>query len=161
MVLYIVRWLCTLALASLMGKLITKLRMPSILGWLIVGMFLGPNALGLMPQHLMDSNLYQLIITWMQCAFGIMLGTELIWKKIKKYGKALIITTLTQSLGTFALVSFVFAVLFYLTEVPLYLAFAFGGDCSGDCSGACTFHCTGISHTRSGNGYPASYGSIR
>lgn len=127
MVLYIVRWLCTLALASLMGKLITKLRMPSILGWLIVGMFLGPNALGLMPQHLMDSNLYQLIITWMQCAFGIMLGTELIWKKIKKYGKALIITTLTQSLGTFALVSFVFAVLFYLTEVPLYLAFAFGG----------------------------------
>lgn len=56
-----------------------------------------------------------------------MLGTELIWKKIKSYGKALIVTTLTQSLGTFIFVSLVFAIVFYFTDIPVYLAFAFGG----------------------------------
>lgn len=121
------RWLCVLLIAFIAGKLMSKIKMPSILGWLIVGMIFGPNAVGLMPQAVMDSQWYQLIITWMQCAFGLMLGTELIWKKIKSYGKALIVTTLTQSLGTFVLVSLVFAVVFYFTDVPIYLAFAFGG----------------------------------
>lgn len=127
MAFYVLRWICTLVLALLAGKLITKLKMPSILGWLIVGMIFGPNALGLMPQEVMDSSWYKLIITWMQCAFGLMLGTELIWKKIRAYGKALMITTLTQSLGTFAFVSLMFAVVFYFTGVPVYLAFVFGG----------------------------------
>ena len=121
------RWLGVLLAAFIAGKLIAKLKMPSILGWLIVGMILGPHAVGLMPQEVMDSQWYKLLITWMQCAFGLMLGTELIWKKIKSYGKALIVTTLTQSLGTFLFVSLVFGVVFYFTEVPVYLAFAFGG----------------------------------
>ena len=123
----VLRWLCVLLIAFIAGKLMTKIKMPSILGWLIVGMLLGPNAVGLMPQEVIDSQWYKLIITWMQCAFGLMLGTELIWKKIKSYGKALIITTLTQSLGTFLFVSLVFAVVFSFTGVPIYLAFAFGG----------------------------------
>lgn len=91
-------------------------------------MLLGPNAFNLMPQDVMDSSWYKSIITWMQCAFGLMLGTELIWKKIKSYGKALMITTLTQSLGTFAFVSLMFAIALYFAGVPLYLAFAFGGS---------------------------------
>ncbi len=123
----VLRWICVLLIAFIAGKLMTKIKMPSILGWLIVGMLLGPNAIGLMPQATIDSQWYKLIITWMQCAFGLMLGTELIWKKIKSYGKALIITTLTQSLGTFLFVSLVFAVVFSFTGVPIYLAFAFGG----------------------------------
>ena len=121
------RWLCILLLAFLAGKLMAKIKMPSILGWLIVGMIFGPHAVGLMPQSVIDAQWYKLIITWMQCAFGIMLGTELIWKKIKSYGRALIVTTLTQSLGTFLLVSLVFAVIFYFANIPIYLAFAFGG----------------------------------
>lgn len=123
----VVRWLCVLVIAFLAGKLIAKIKMPSILGWLITGMILGPHALGLMPQEVVDAGWYKLVITWMQCAFGIMLGTELIWKKIKSYGKALVVTTLTQSLGTFFLVSMVFAVIFHFTGVPVYLGFAFGG----------------------------------
>lgn len=127
MILYVLRWICTLILAFFAGKLITKVKMPSILGWLIVGMIFGPHALGLMPQEVMDSSWYKLIITWMQCSFGLMLGTELIWKKIRSYGKALMITTLTQSLGTFAFVSLMFAVVFSFAGVPVYLAFVFGG----------------------------------
>ena len=124
---FLLRWVSTLVLAFFAGKLMTKLKMPAILGWLIAGMVLGPNAVELMPQAVMDASWYKIIITWMQCAFGLMLGTELIWKKIKSYGKAMLVTTLAQSLGTFAVVSLMFAVVFSCTGVPLYLAVVFGG----------------------------------
>ena len=52
---------------------------------------------------------------------------ELVWKKIRKTGKQIIITTLTQSLGTFLLVSLIFIIIFYFTNIPLYLAVIFGG----------------------------------
>lgn len=76
----LIRWILVLIAAWLAGKLITKLKMPAILGWLIAGMFLGPHALGLLPQATLDAGWYKVTITWMQCAFGLMLGTELIWK---------------------------------------------------------------------------------
>ena len=127
MFLLFIRWLAVLIIAALLGKLISKLKMPAILGWLIAGMLLGPNAVNLLPQQLMNSTIYKEIITWMQVSFGLMLGTELVFRKIRKYGKALLITTLTQSLGTFLFVSLIFGVIFSLTGIPVWLAFAFGG----------------------------------
>ena len=123
----VLRWFIVLIIAFIAGKLVSKLKMPSILGWLLVGMIFGPHSLNLMPQEIMDSQWYKVIIMWMQCAFGIMLGTELIFKKLKNYGKSLIITTLTQSLGTFALVSFTFGIIFYFTNIPIYIGFVLGG----------------------------------
>lgn len=54
------------------------------------------GAVSLLTQDVLDTSLYQKIIMWMQCAFGLMLGTELVWRKIKTYGKALVVTTLFQ-----------------------------------------------------------------
>ena len=127
MIICILRWIAVLALAFAAGKLITKIKMPSILGWLIVGMLFGPHALKLLPQDILTAGWYKAIIIWMQCAFGVMLGSELIWSNLKRSGKALVITTLTQSLGTFALVSLAFGMVFSFTNVPVYLAFVFGG----------------------------------
>lgn len=127
MILDLLQWLAVLAAAFFAGKLMARIKMPAILGWLIVGMLLGPHAVGLMPQAVMDAQWYKVVIMWMQCAFGLMLGTELIWKRLKTYGKALIATTLTQSLGTFALVSLVFGAVFAFTGIPPYLALVFGG----------------------------------
>ena len=123
----LLRWILVLVIAFFAGKLISKLKMPAILGWLIAGMLLGPHAAGLMPQSLLDASWYKICITWMQCAFGLMLGTELVWSKIGSYGKALIVTTLTQSLGTFLIISAVFAAVFAVQGVPRFLALAFGG----------------------------------
>lgn len=123
----LLRWLGVLVLAALAGKLVSKLRLPSILGWLLVGMFLGPHALGLLPQTLLETGWYKTAIMWMQCAFGLMLGTELMWKSLRSYGKALIVTTLTQSLGTFVLVTLAFALVFWIAKVPIFLALVFGG----------------------------------
>ena len=80
-----------------------------------------------MSDSLLDTSWYNAIIHILECAVGLMIGTELVWRNIKQYGKALIITTLTQSLGTFILVSLSFAVCFTIMDIPLYLAFLFGG----------------------------------
>ena len=110
-----------------MGKLISKLKLPAILGWLIAGMILGPHAVNLVSQELLDATWYQTFIHILECGVGLMIGTELVWNKIKKSGKSIIITTLTQSLGTFLVVSLVFALVFHFAGVPIYLAFIFGG----------------------------------
>jgi Kef-type K+ transport system membrane component KefB len=127
MMLLLLRWVAAIVLAFFIGKLVSKLKLPSILGWLVAGMILGPHALKLMPQTLMDGAGYQAIVHVLECAVGLMIGTELVWNRMKKYGKALIITTLTQSLGTFAFVSAVFAIVFAVSGIPIYLAFIFGG----------------------------------
>lgn len=120
-------WMAALVIAFFAGKAVSKLKLPAILGWLIAGMLLGPHALNMIPQKTLDMSWYKTTIMWMQCAFGLMLGTELVWNKIRHYGKALVVTTLMQSLGTFVLVSVVFGMVFLWADIPVYLAFAFGG----------------------------------
>ncbi len=127
MVMLILRWLLTAVLAFGLGILVSKVKLPAILGWLIGGMILGPYAIGLLPQVLIDAEWYDILMNGLECAVGIMIGTELVWSKIKKYGKALLVTTLWQSLGTFALVSLCFGIIFFITGIPMYLAFVFGG----------------------------------
>lgn len=127
MLLLLLRLLLTIGVAALAGKLISKIKLPSILGWLITGMVLGPHALSLMSQEILDAAWYQTIVHVLECGAGLMIGTELVWNKIKRSGKAIVITTLTQSLGTFAVVSLVFGIVFFFAGIPLYLAFIFGG----------------------------------
>ena len=123
----ILRLLLTIAIAYLAGKLISKLKLPAILGWLITGMVLGPHALNLMGIELLDAGWYNVLESLLECTAGLMIGTELIWKKMKKAGKQIIVTTITESLGTFLVVSVVFGVIFWLSDVPVYLALLFGG----------------------------------
>ncbi len=127
MIVLAVRLLAAIALAFLAGKLISKIKLPSILGWLIAGMILGPHAVSLMNQEILDASWYQTIVHILECAVGLMIGTELVWNKIKRSGKAIVITTLTQSIGTFLFVSLVFGIVFSIQGIPLYLAFLFGG----------------------------------
>ena len=71
MMIHVLRWLAVLVLAFTVGKLITKIKMPSILGWLIVGMLFGPHALRLLPQDVLTAGWYQTIVMWMQCAASV------------------------------------------------------------------------------------------
>lgn len=48
----ILRWIAAAAIAFCIGKGVSKLKLPAILGWLIAGMILGPYALHLLPQTL-------------------------------------------------------------------------------------------------------------
>lgn len=127
MILLILRLLVAIAIAFIVGKLVSKIRLPAILGWLLTGMILGPHAFGVVNDAVLNAHWYEPIMHILECVVGLLIGTELVWKKIKKSGKQIIITTLTQSLGTFFVVSLVFGVVFYFVGFPIYLAFIFGG----------------------------------
>lgn len=126
-VLDVLRLLASIAVALLAGRLVAKLKLPSILGWLIAGMAIGPHALGLLGSSILDSRWFDVLESLFECLFGLMIGTELIWSQMKKAGKQILVTTITESLGTFLVVSLVFSIIFLATGVPLYLAFLFGG----------------------------------
>lgn len=121
------RLLLAIAIAFACGKLVSKLKLPSILGWLIAGMILGPHAVNLLSDSLLNAGWYTITEIILECTVGLMIGTELIWNQIKQSGKQIVVTTITESLGTFIVVSLVFGVIFYFTGVPVYLAFMFGG----------------------------------
>ena len=123
----LLRLAVAIAIAFVAGKLISKRKLPSILGWLIAGMCIGPHALNLLNGSVLDSTWFDVSESVLECVFGLMIGTEMIWKERKKAGPSILITTITESLGTFAVVSLVFGVIFAITGVPVYLALLFGG----------------------------------
>ena len=113
-------------IALIIGKLISKLKLPSILGWLIAGMIVGPNAINLMDNNILHAEWYHMLMNVLECSVGLMIGTELVWSQLKKSGKSIMTITLTQSIGTFILVSIVFGIIFKFMGIPVYIAFIFG-----------------------------------
>lgn len=127
MMLNLLRLLLVAALGFLFGKLASKLKMPAVLGFLIAGMALGPNAANLLTQEILDNSSYHSLISLLECGMGLMLGTEMVWKRMRSYGKQVLIITLTESLGTFLVVSAAFCAIFHMTGVPVFLGLIFGG----------------------------------
>ena len=123
----IVCLLLAIVIAVVAGKLISKLKLPAILGWLIAGMIMGPHALGLLGDSLLNAAWFNTVESVLECIVGLMIGTELIWSQMKKAGKQILVTTITESLDTFVVVSLVFGIIFWVTDIPIYLAFLFGG----------------------------------
>lgn len=123
----VLKLILSIGLAYLAGRLVAKIKLPAILGWLITGMVLGPHALGFLSSSLMEAPWYGIMESLLECIVGLMIGTELIWNRLKQAGKQIVVTTITESFGTFLVVSLVFGVIFWFTEIPLYLAFMFGG----------------------------------
>ena len=119
--------LVSIVIAFAAGKLISRLKLPSILGWLIAGMVIGPHALNLLGTSVLDSQWFGVLESILECTFGLMIGTELIWSQMKKAGPQILVTTITESLGTFLVVSLVFGIIFWFADIPIYLAFMFGG----------------------------------
>lgn len=120
------RLLASVLLAFLMGKLVAKVKLPAILGWLITGMILGPHALGLMSGSLLGSGWYRILLNIFECSMGLMIGSELVLKELKKSGRQIVVTTIVQSIMTFLVVTLLFGVIFYITRAPQLLAPIFG-----------------------------------
>ncbi|MGN0812650.1 MAG: cation:proton antiporter [Candidatus Coproplasma sp.] len=127
MIVSILRVFAMLCTALICGKLVSKLKLPAILGWLIAGIVFGPNLAGIVTAEVTDSVWYKIFIKFFECFAGVMIGREIVFKKIAKSGKQIIGITFIQSIGTFLFVSGVFAITFLIANVPVYLAFVFGG----------------------------------
>ncbi len=116
--------LCT---AVICGKLISKLKLPAILGWLITGIVFGPYLAEIVTLQITDALWYKIFIKIFECFAGVMIGREIIFKKIASSGKQIIGITFIQSIGTFLFVTAAFSLVFIITDIPIYLAFIFGG----------------------------------
>lgn len=122
--LHIFAIVCT---AFVCGKLIAKIKLPAILGWLIAGIVFGPYLIEIVTLDITNSLWYKVFIKFFECFAGVMIGKEIIFKKIASSGKQIIGITFVQSIGTFLFVSVVFSIVFLITDIPIYLAFIFGG----------------------------------
>lgn len=127
MVIGLLRIFSILCAAFTCGKLISKLKLPAILGWLITGIVFGPYLAGVVTSDIINSVWYKIVIKIFECFAGVMIGREIIFKKIAKSGKQIIGITFVQSIGTFLFVSAAFSIVFINTHIPVYLAFVFGG----------------------------------
>ncbi|MEG0772601.1 cation:proton antiporter [Clostridium sp.] len=113
-------------MAIFVGKLVAKVKLPAILGWLITGMIIGPYALGFMSNDMINKSWFHILINLGEVAVGLMIGTELIWKDLKESGKQILIICFTEALGAFLVVTLAFGLMFIFMDIPFYLAFIFG-----------------------------------
>lgn len=70
---------------------------------------------------------YKIAIKVFECFAGVMIGREIIFKKLAKSGKQIIGITFVQSIGTFLVVSATFCAVFAIAGIPFRLGFIFGG----------------------------------
>lgn len=116
-----------LCIAIMMGKLAAKVRLPAILGWLVTGIVFGPYLVGLVTLDMMSANWYKIGIKVFENFAGVMIGREILFRKLARTGKQIVGITFVQSIGTFLFVSLVFALVLLWAKLPVYLAFVFGG----------------------------------
>lgn len=114
-------------IATVVGKLAAKVKLPAILGWLVTGVVFGPYLVQVVTAETMEAQWYKITVKVFECLAGVMIGKEILFKKLAKTGKQIVGITFVQSIGTFLFVSLVFGVVFWLTEVPVYLGLVFGG----------------------------------
>lgn len=127
MVIDVLRIFAIVCTAFACGKLVSRIKLPAILGWLIAGIVFGPYLAGIVTLDITDSLWYKVLIKFFECFAGVMIGREIVFKKIAKSGRQIMGITFVQSIGTFLFVSAVFATVFIITGIPVYLSAIFGG----------------------------------
>lgn len=110
-------------IAFLMGKLVSKIQLPAILGWLITGMIIGPHALNWMSQSMMDAGWFHILCNIGEILVGMLIGNELILKELKRSGKQIVTICMFEGMMAFIIVTIAF---FVFADVPLSIAFIFG-----------------------------------
>ena len=88
-----------------LSRVVKKLRLPNVTGYLIAGLLIGPCVLGLVPQAALDKLNIITTIALGFIAFSI--GGEFKLSSIRSIGKNVIIITLFQSIMAAALVDIV------------------------------------------------------
>jgi Kef-type K+ transport system membrane component KefB len=92
------------------GKIAKKYGLPSVSGYLIGGLFLGPSLFGMLDASELDGLIFISEIALAVIAFSI--GSEFLFSDLKKVGKAVLIITLLEAITAVFLVFFVMFVLF-------------------------------------------------
>ena len=86
-----------------------KLHLPKVVGYLLLGLLIGPEVFAFIPQEFVDSS--GIITNLALSIIALLVGATLKLSVIKRHLKEVISITLFQSLGTFVVVAFGFSIL--------------------------------------------------
>jgi Kef-type K+ transport system membrane component KefB len=89
----------------LAGELIGKLKLPKVLGYLVVGMVVGPYALNLVRPDIFSTNLFELALLISIGFVGYSIGSSIHVEEIKAAGTQMTVIGLIQAFTPFVLVS--------------------------------------------------------
>ena len=97
-------------LGALTGWITMILHLPRIVGYLILGLLLGPEVSGIVPKEFVQNS--NIIVDLSLSIIAVLVGATLKYSKLKGHGKEITYITLFQSIGTFFIVtlSFIFIV---------------------------------------------------
>jgi Kef-type K+ transport system membrane component KefB len=101
------------------GRLSRRVKLPSLIGYMILGVFLGPSVLHLFSDSLLDSLSFITEVSLGLVAFSI--GSELSLSSMKRLGGGIVTIIFAESFGAFFLV--VAAVYLLTRDLPLAIIF--------------------------------------
>jgi len=84
------------------GQLAKRIRIPAVAGYVLAGIVLGPSLLDAIPD-----SIHYFLQPVKDLGLGmvaLLIGAELVWKKIKTLGKSIVVITAVQIVTTFGLV---------------------------------------------------------
>jgi len=110
----------TLLLGWFGGRFSQKIKTPQVVGFIIIGLFLGGSFLKILPIKLLDKFVFVNYLALSLIGFDI--GGELVLRNLKKVGKSIIWISILESVGAFLIVTLA---IFLLTN-KLYIALIFG-----------------------------------
>lgn len=114
----------TIFLGTVGAKLFQKLRIPQVVGYIIVGVLLGPSVLKLWDTSALNS--FTPLIQIALAIIGFMIGSELKIEVFKKYGRSIYAILIGEGVLAFVLV----AALITLVTKKLYLGLLLGAIAS-------------------------------
>ena len=98
------------------GILARKIKLPTISGYIIIGMFL--SLFQIIPRSLIDGNL-NIIVEISLGIIGYLVGGTLNYDMLKRFGKQIVIITSTQLMGAWIFVTVIVAFLTpFLLKIP-------------------------------------------
>jgi Kef-type K+ transport system membrane component KefB len=106
------------------GKLAWRLRLPTISGYVVAGLVLGPSVLNVVPDHVVES-----LAPVPHIALGLIaitIGSEFRIARLRQSGRNILIITVAQLLATFSVV----AVALWAFDAPLPMALLLGAIAS-------------------------------
>ncbi|NLC10699.1 MAG: cation:proton antiporter [Firmicutes bacterium] len=103
------------------GRLARIIKMPMVVGYLIMGVLLSPSILHIIPNQL--NNELEVVRVLGLGMIALMIGSELEIKKMKDVARAVFTITIVQIAGAFV---FVFLAMYYLVKLPLPISLLLG-----------------------------------
>ena len=120
-----------MVLGSFMKFISNRARILNVVGYLILGLIIGPEVLNIVPQHFIDDT--HIITDLSLSLISVLVGANLRYNVLKEVWKQIVIISIFEAIFTFVFISGVFYLLFdfldfgFINNYRLIISVIFGG----------------------------------